>query len=45
MSVLEDGEEADQETENHSEPHEIPPIFQSPKGLHREKKDDQSQEQ
>jgi hypothetical protein len=39
--VLKDGEEADQETETHPEPHETPPVFQSPKGLNREKKDDQ----
>ena len=39
--VLEDGEEADQETEKHSEPHETPPIFESPKGLNCYKEDDQ----
>src|SRR5260370_31841782 len=39
--VLEDGEDTDQETENHSAPHETPPIFQSPKGLNRGKKNDQ----
>ena len=39
--VLEDGEEADQETEKHSEPHETPPIFESPKDLHCDKEDDQ----
>ena len=35
--VLEDGEEADQETEKYSEPDETTPIFESAKGLNRDK--------
>jgi hypothetical protein len=43
--VLEDGKEADQETEKHSEPDETPPIFESPKGLNCDKEYDQVGEQ
>ncbi len=39
--VLENAEDADQETENHPEPDETAPVLKRVESLHREKKEDQ----